>query len=96
MKKQWVRVDGNAFLYGDMDEKHKPHGDGILYLYPDLCTVLRGNYSNGTLEKGTQIDILRHPPSSGLCLCLCLEIRKCLSSILVPSIINTWLQKDRL
>ena len=51
--KQWIRVEGNAFLFGEVDaERNKPHGDNILYFYPDLCTVLMGSYNRGTLEKG--------------------------------------------
>ena len=55
--RHWKRVDGNAFLYGVLDDDNKPHGDDILYFYPDLCTVLRGSYLHGTLEKGGQIYI---------------------------------------
>ena len=55
----WKRVDGNAFLYGCLDDDNKPHGDDILYFYPDLCTVLRGSYLHGTLEKGGKIYIDR-------------------------------------
>jgi len=50
--KQWKRVEGNAYLYGELDDKNKPHGDSILYFYPDICTVIRGNYHHGILERG--------------------------------------------
>ena len=50
--KHWKRVDGNAFLFGELDEDNRPHGEDILYFYPDLCTVLRGSYSHGKLDKG--------------------------------------------
>lgn len=51
--KHWKRVDGNAFLYGELDEDNKPHGEEVLYLYPDLCTILRGSYIHGKLIMGT-------------------------------------------
>ena len=50
--KHWKRVDGNAFLFGEVDEDNKPHGKDILYFYPDLCTILRGNYTHGKLDMG--------------------------------------------
>ena len=56
--KQWRRVDGNAFLYGELDQKNKPHGNSILYFYPDICTVIRGNYQHGILERGENIQIM--------------------------------------
>ena len=50
--RHWKRVDGNAFLFGELDEENRPHGNEIIYLYPDLCTILRGNYVHGKLDKG--------------------------------------------
>ena len=50
--RHWKRVDGNAFLFGELNEDNKPHGESIFYFYPDLCTVLRGSYINGTFQKG--------------------------------------------
>ena len=56
--KQWKRVEGNAYLYGELDDKNKPHGDSILYFYPDICTVIRGNYHHGILERGKNMNKL--------------------------------------
>ena len=39
-------------MYGELDGKNKAHGRAILYFYPDVCTVIRGNYEHGILERG--------------------------------------------
>ena len=47
---QWrSERDLEGFLYGDLDDKRGRGftGEGILYLYPDLVTGLRGRFSAG-------------------------------------------------
>ena len=47
----WTKVEGNAFLVGEVDSENTPKGDS-LYLYPDLCTAIQGQYHQGKLASG--------------------------------------------
>ena len=44
-------MEGNAFLVGEVDSENRPEGDS-LYLYPDLCTAILGQYQHGKLRTG--------------------------------------------
>ena len=47
----WTKVEGNAFLVGEVERENRPEGDS-LYLYPDLCTAIQGQYHQGKLTSG--------------------------------------------
>ena len=61
----WTKVDGNAYLVGEVDENNKPDGES-LYLYPDLCTSVLGNYKHGKLTAGSLVKLRESSLVSGI------------------------------
>ena len=42
---------------GTFDEDNRPHGNDVLFLYPDLKTVLKGNYDHGKMTNGRLVTL---------------------------------------
>ena len=48
----WVRLRGDAFYMGELDAENKIQVEEGLYLYPDLVTLMVGEFSHGRLVSG--------------------------------------------
>ena len=58
-------MEGNAYLVGGLDGDNKPDGES-LYLYPDLCTSVLGNYQHGKLTAGRLVRLRESSLVSGI------------------------------
>ena len=45
-------TERGSFLVGSVDEKNKPDGENVFFLYPHLTTTLCENYSHGKFSEG--------------------------------------------
>ena len=53
----WCWARGNCYLVGPVDADNKPHGENIFYLYPDLTTTLRGDFTHGKMSLGKTVEL---------------------------------------
>ncbi len=56
----------NGFLYGPLDERGEMSGDNIVYVYPDLKTVLVGNFSANVMLGARASKVVAERCHSGL------------------------------
>ena len=48
----WRRMEGNSYLIGHLNSDNEIDGEECFYLYPDLQTVIVGNFSRGKMVRG--------------------------------------------
>ena len=49
---QWRRSPGGCYLAGEVDSQDRPEGSEVIFLYPDLLSVVTGTFSQGKLISG--------------------------------------------
>ena len=47
----WISQLGGGWLHGVADQRGEMTGDQIMYIYPDLATVLWGSFDRGVMVR---------------------------------------------
>ena len=53
---RWGR--GNVYNVGEIDLENQPEGEGSLYLYPDIKTIIQGDYEKGRMKTGRLVKLI--------------------------------------
>ena len=66
---QWVRTRGGGWLVAEVDTEDRAWGEAT-FLYPDLVTLITGDFREGRMRSGRQGTLSGHAQSPGsLCIC---------------------------
>ena len=66
---QWVRTRGGGWLVTEVDTEDRARGEAT-FLYPDLVTLITGDFREGRMRSGRQGTLSGHIISPGSwCIC---------------------------